>query len=400
MSGCTTNEDFGHIVLIGCGSIGSKIALHFARAGHGPFTLIDKGILSPHNAARHALTFSTELPFNLHKSYLLAEEIKKFHQKAVPVQGDFVNIHRDSSRELLFPSDTSLVIDSTGSIKVREYLASLDSKKLPGRLIHVALYNNGQIGIVAIEGKSRNPNVSDLIAEFWNTLVDDRVLSSTFMKAQLDRTEIGLGCGSHTMIMPDTIVSLHSAGMAEMIRQKLERGLSDSGEIWIGVTENSGFGITWEHQTIEQSVILKIRTENKWEIRILKRAMDQITEDAKKWKDIETGGVLIGRISLNRRCIIVTRMLEAPPDSTRSKTSFVLGKEGLRKKVTEIYERSGRTLSYVGTWHSHPCGPKEASSTDRISFERIKQLRLGAPALYLIWTPSGIGGIIDEGKLS
>ena len=123
--------------------------------------------------------------------------------------------------------NTSLVIDSTGSIKVREYLASLDSKKLPGRLIHVALYNNGQIGIVAIEGKSRNPNVSDLIAEFWNTLVDDRVLSSTFMKAQLDRTEIGLGCGSHTMIMPDTIVSLHSAGMAEMIRQNKEHAIDD-----------------------------------------------------------------------------------------------------------------------------------------------------------------------------
>lgn len=41
MSGATETVDNGPIVHIGCGSVGSKIALHLARAGHGPFKLVD-----------------------------------------------------------------------------------------------------------------------------------------------------------------------------------------------------------------------------------------------------------------------------------------------------------------------------------------------------------------------
>ncbi|MBQ1125406.1 hypothetical protein KBY19_36000, partial [Streptomyces sp. B15] len=34
--------------LLGCGSIGSKLAVHLARSGRGPAALIDDGILQPH----------------------------------------------------------------------------------------------------------------------------------------------------------------------------------------------------------------------------------------------------------------------------------------------------------------------------------------------------------------
>jgi len=67
---------------------------------------------------------------------------------------------------------------------------------------------------------------------------------------------------------------------------------------------------------------LRTRGSNEWEIRILEEAHDQITEEAKKWKNIETGGVLIGRIFLNRRCITVARVIEAPIDSVRPRKLF------------------------------------------------------------------------------
>src|SRR5205823_4139942 len=41
--------------LVGCGSLGSKIAMHLARAGAAPSVVVDKRTMSPHNAARHAL---------------------------------------------------------------------------------------------------------------------------------------------------------------------------------------------------------------------------------------------------------------------------------------------------------------------------------------------------------
>jgi hypothetical protein len=41
--------------LIGCGSVGSKIGLHLARAGRGPTNVVDSANIQPHNYARHAL---------------------------------------------------------------------------------------------------------------------------------------------------------------------------------------------------------------------------------------------------------------------------------------------------------------------------------------------------------
>ena len=62
MSGGTDTMKDGPIVHIGCGSVGSKIAMHLARSGHGPFKLIDKAAFSPHNVARHALIPVSEVP--------------------------------------------------------------------------------------------------------------------------------------------------------------------------------------------------------------------------------------------------------------------------------------------------------------------------------------------------
>lgn len=41
--------------LLGCGSVGSKIALHAARHGFGPSLFVDRAHLEPHNFARHGL---------------------------------------------------------------------------------------------------------------------------------------------------------------------------------------------------------------------------------------------------------------------------------------------------------------------------------------------------------
>jgi len=300
------------------------------------------------------------------------------------------------------PPNTSLIIETTGSIAVREKLASLSPENLPGRLFHAALYESGRIGVIAVEGQLRNPNVDDLLVKFWDTRVNDEQLFLKFSKNETiaNRQDVGMGCGSYTMVMPDTRISIYAAGMAEKARHIIEKGCPENGELWIGLLDESDMGVQWKKYSQKRSTILRTRGSNEWEIRILEEAHDQITEEAKKWKNIETGGVLIGRIFLNRRCITVARVIEAPIDSVRRENSFILGTKDLRKTVSNIFDRTGGTLGYVGTWHSHPCGPAAPSSTDRNALDRIKTLRLGAPALFLIWTPNGFVAIIDEGKLA
>jgi len=400
MSGGADTMKNGTIVHLGCGSVGSKIAMHLARCGHGPFKLIDKAAFSPHNVARHALTPVPEIP-GQPKASLLAEQIRMLRADAELHIEDIATLCQHSDNKTrVFPDDTRLVIESTGSMAVRELLVALPPCKLTGRLLHVALYEFGKIGLMALEGHGRNPNVSDLIVRYRDLGVKINEIGSRFQISSdsISRQEVGLGCGSHTMVMPDTRVSLYAAGMAERARQVLEGGVNQNGELWIGTLEANELQVSWGFFELGKTGVLNVKAKNDWEIRILELASDQIAKDVEKYGEIETGGVLIGRISLTRRCFTVSRMLGAPSDSERSQSLFVLGTKGLRAKVKEIHDKSGGFLNYIGTWHSHPKGGKP-SALDSDSLERMKRLRFGAPAVSLIWTPSGFNAIADEGKL-
>ncbi|MCF8095246.1 MAG: ThiF family adenylyltransferase [Desulfobacteraceae bacterium] len=401
MSGGMDASGKGTIVHIGCGSVGSKIAMHLARAGHGPFQLIDNSAFSPHNAARHALIPIPDIP-GLPKALFLAEYIKKLGADAEPHMKDFTEICQQSEDlKKIFQDDTRLVIDSTGSIAVRELLADLSSGKICERLLHAALYQGGETGLMAIEGGNQNPNLSDLIALFHDQRVEKRDFGATLQYSSdtMSRQDVGLGCGSHTMVMPDARVSLYSAAMAERARQILEGNADQNGELWIGMLDSSGFQVSWQKFKLGQTGILKVKVKNEWKIRILENALNQIEKEAEAYNDIETGGVLIGKISLSRRCITISRVIEAPPDSVRTRCSFVLGTEGLVAEVNEVRKKTDGYLNYVGTWHSHPKGG-DASAVDWDCLAQMKKIRFGAPALGLIWTPEGYKAILDEGKLA
>lgn len=405
MSGGPDQMEKGPIVHIGCGSVGSKIAMHLARSGHGPFKLLDKAAFSPHNAARHALIPIPDLP-GQPKAIFLAEQIKMLRADAESYAGDIIASCQQSNKgKTIFPSDTRLIIETTGSLAVREFLADLPFCNIQGRLLHAGLYESGEIGLMAIEGPNRNPNVSDLVIRFWDTLIDNEDIRSKFhisfqtSSDSISRQEVGQGCGSHTMVMPDTRISIYAAGIAERARKFLEGSVSQSAELWIGKLEANQIQVSWTSFELSRTKILSPKAENHWKIRILDQALDQISKEAVDYGEIETGGVLIGRISLTRRCITISRVIEAPPDSRRSESLFVLGTEGLRTKVKEIHEKSGGFLNYVGTWHSHPKGG-QPSELDKRSLERMKKLRFGAPAASIIWSPVGFHTIIDEGKLS
>ena len=203
----------GPIIHIGCGSVGSKIAIHLARCGHGPFKLIDKAAFSPHNVARHALIPIPELP-GQPKAAFLAEQIKMLRTDAEAYNTDVANLyHRSDNKKNVFPDDTRLVIESTGSMAVREFLAALPPSEPSWRVLHAALYQSGEIGLMAVEGLNRNPNVSDLVVRFRDVGIDNEDIRSIFQTASdsISRQEVGQGCGSPTMVMPDTRVSLYAA---------------------------------------------------------------------------------------------------------------------------------------------------------------------------------------------
>ena len=77
--------------LVGAGSLGSKLALHLARAGNGPSAVIDKSGMAPHNAARHALVPATgelQIFWTDSKARMLVQALEGLNQTATPMQAD------------------------------------------------------------------------------------------------------------------------------------------------------------------------------------------------------------------------------------------------------------------------------------------------------------------------
>lgn len=389
--------------LVGAGSLGSKIALHLARTGNGPTVIVDKSVMSPHNAARHALVpapdhfqFSWTRP----KAQLLSEAMRGLNQDSTPILQNLVDVLASQNTARKAWSKRSwAIVNSTASLVVREALAGC--KSVPSRVIEASLFSGGRVGVITVEGPRRNPNTADLAAEFYALAGEEPELASMVFAndGSLERRAIGQGCGSLTMPMSDGRLSLFAAGMSEYLHAKQRDGLPKrAGEILIGRLSEDGLGVTWRSCRVDPTNVADTMNGEPWSVHIHMRAAEKMVQETERWPNVETGGVLIGRLSQTARVANVVDVLEAPEDSSRSANEFVLGTTGLKPRLKQLIESTDYSLYCVGTWHSHPC-PRGPSAMDQAMARIVSDARL-TPSIFLIRTPSGFHGFVatnDDG---
>lgn len=372
--------------LLGCGSLGSKIAIHLARRGMAPSAVIDKGTLSPHNAARHALLphKGTQLPWMIHKADALQAAIEGFGQTAESHRDDIVGMNGKEFRRLI-PTNATAIINTTASIAVAETLALLTAEPPLPPVIDASLIS-GKTAILAAEGPSRNPNVGDLYAATYAQLSTADIESVDARPAA-----IGQGCSSLTMPMSDARISMFAAPMSEQIAHWLNTAMPNEGMLLIGRLAADSIGVTWQHTKVARVQVVRIENTD-MRVRIAAGAHAQIEADLARWPGVETGGVLLGRHSETAGVFYVTDVLEAPSDSTRSAGVFELGTNGLRAMIKEYIDRHQGMLYCLGTWHSH-LAAQGASATDRRT-AAILGLSRAIPSVMLIHTPAGYRAIL------
>jgi hypothetical protein len=366
------------IVQIGCGSLGSKIALHIARTGMARFTLVDPGSFLPHNNARHALTNDHGV-LSGPKAELLARSMLAMGIPATPVSGNIL-----AEPGLL--ASGRLVIDATASVAVRNFLAITP---FSGRLANASLYGEGRTGVLAIEGDARMPRIDDLICSMFSTALRDDRLRDRLCTEQNQSVQLGQGCDSITVQCPDSRISIVAAGMASCLESMFSSRLPQKGSLRVGHVGADGMSINWTCITEGTPTILPAQSDTEWEVRILHSVVSEMEKRAVSASPVETGGALIGHISTTLKCLTITDILPPPPDSIMTETLFVLGVKGLRATVRAIQARTNSELTYIGTWHSHPHGGA-ASGTDSKTKVRLLVLRDYEPTVCLIWTPNGI----------
>jgi Prokaryotic E2 family A/ThiF family/Prokaryotic homologs of the JAB domain len=395
--------EFGQTLVLGCGALGSKVALHFARSGQTALTLVDPARLSPHNVVRHALGGRR---IGMSKSEALKNDVVELYPGeddsglgiAANAAGAFDYLFGERRPEL---EAHAHLIDATASVQV---LNMLINAALPSGLsvARIEIGDMGRLGFLSIEGPSRNPRVDDLQVALFDSALDDLDVSRWLVMTReardhqvgsgLEDIQIGLSCASATMRLADETASFHAAAFASRLRTRLFGPSSRTGGLLYRTTLEDGGAARADERLIAPLTIISARNDQRWEIRFASGLAREMKNALRNSQPKETGGILIGLVHSKRRIIYVTRLLSAPKDSRRSPVCFVRGIRDLPEAVADIESHTGRLLGYVGEWHTHPLGGPDLSPTDISAAVALKKNldRVPMPTHITVVTPRGI----------
>lgn len=369
--------------IIGCGSVGSKLAMHLTRIGARILAVSDNGLLQPHNMARHALARG---PFPQFKAQELADEIGRLGAAPRSFTGDIITaLDKPNDLRRVVPAQTGLVVNTTASRLVREALSGCAGGKIKAKVAEVTLFGRGNGAFVFAEGDDGKPSLTQLEASLYAT-VSKRERRLLFDPATgLTQVQIGDGCGSLTMPMTDARLSAMTAMATEKLICMVGLETAGVGQVAIGVTDRTGLSTSW--RLMEVPAFHRVNVEGgNWTLDISDDVVRRIRDDIAAYPAVETGGLLIGTCNSRLRAITVVDLLPAPEDSTRSAGEFLLGTKGLRKMVSHRFRDSGGSLFDVGTWHSH-LADQGASALDWKTAKSLAEER-PPPAVLLICTPN------------
>lgn len=381
--------------LLGCGSLGSKVALHLARSGNAPALVADRSMLYPHNAARHALYPSgtaLQLGWIGSKADALATALEGFGKSVQALSDDHVALAAQliDAKEKAKPE---WLLNTTASMVVQGSLAQVAMADLP-RVVEMSLYDGGRLGYVGVEGADHNPNTVELEAAFYQEASSHSAVARHLFTPVDGAAPIvvGQGCGSLTIRMSDAALSTMAAPMAELFT-----GLRSKDPGSVHILRRDGAGLAHTRIEIPRFERVALEGMDGWRLSVSADVQRRIMEEAAEHPKTETGGILVGWSSMIAQQIIVTDIISAPADSKRSRAKFDLGVDGVGAKLAEVHARSGELLRCVGTWHSH-LGSAAPSITDKASAALV-----GAgyvqPMAFLILGTDGWRGISFAARL-
>lgn len=94
-------------------------------------------------------------------------------------------------------------------------------------------------------------------------------------------------------------------------------------------------------------------------------------QEASATVSAEVGGVLLGYWVRPWSEVVITDVVGSGPRAIRGPKHFVPDHEYQEAEIAKRYDASGRQLSYLGDWHSHPGGGGSLSPTDEQTLRMI-----------------------------
>lgn len=113
--------------------------------------------------------------------------------------------------------------------------------------------------------------------------------------------------------------------------------------------------------------------------------LDRMRTQADEHAPLETGGMLLGW--RDETGILITGLLDAGPAAERERHRFLPDGAWQQRQLETAYNDSGRTVTYLGDWHSHPHGSGRPSPRDRKTAQQVAahaEARVAAPLTLIL----------------
>lgn len=369
------NENQQKTVFIGAGALGSKLLFHYARSGNFNLKAIDNDTFSPHNIVRHDLFMESS---GKNKAKAVIEKIKAFLDDNSSLQFHTGSVFNYDSKHL---DGYSWIIDTSASLNVQNWLVKSKLKNIPNRARAEIAYK-GNLGFLYIEGVHQNPRIDDLVNYVYFLGTKINIVSEWLVEENkknegndYDIVDIGIGCNSPTVIMPNDSMSFHASIFSKILNHEFERKeIAENGFINISYISENGFDINSNSYLVPPFDVFECCNNSGWEIRIMVNVLDKLKLEAKRYKRKETGGIFIGICNYKTKTIHVFDTIKAPPDSKHSPVYFYRGIENIPEQVKQIKEITGGMIGYIGEWHTHPMGLDTLSGVDLAAVEKLKPM--------------------------
>jgi hypothetical protein len=386
----------------GCGALGSKVVMHFARNGYTNLVLLDPDRLSPHNLVRHALIAEHE---GMNKALALQQVIQQLYR----YEGDADVLAASRPADYVLtpqPNDKPLPVERLLDFTASEaFLHTLvGSNHLNQAIVSRGLISDhGQLGILSLEGSGRNPRLDDLQALLYAEYARQPAVAAWLAReaAQADKdsplVSVGVGCNSETTILADEVISTHAAYFAQVLKHDAaSAGRAAHGQVFLSrLTTEAGYpSLATDRLEVAPLHVLPAVNDPSWEVRLTAAVVQTVREELAKADPHETGGVFIGRANFKTKTIHVVGLVLAPPDSYADQVYFFRGIQDLPESINEVNRASGGQLGYIGEWHTHPAGPEYMSTKDADAVRKFKRefeaLTSPLPVFLLIATPTAV----------
>lgn len=353
------------VVIWGCGALGAPAAEALGRVGPRKLFLYDNGVVAPGLLVRQPYA---DADIGRAKATCLAERLRAT-LPGLEVEARVENVLNGSLARGDWSDDADILIDATASTAVAAKLERVRADHPADCFVVSSVFGHEATrGLVTVSPPAHPAGPHDLArktkirvrTKAWPNQRGYRAYADEFWPEtpRGDLFQPEPGCSEPTFRGSQAEAAALALTLVLWAGAQIAAGGENGSALLtaLPIVEQS------EPRQIELSIppdfVFKEAIQG-YEVRLVPSALAEIQghirrNDRAVDPSCETGGLLFGERDEASRIVWITEVIGPPPDSEASPDEFVCGVDGVEGVRAEKRHRGLGSLSFVGTWHTHP----------------------------------------------